>query len=48
MSLFAALLIIRYISLVCQIDITPTLHLVCALGNQAQELGARSKVGNVS
>lgn len=46
MSLCAALLLIRYIS-VCQIDITPTLHLVCALGNQPQELGARSKVGNV-
>uniref|UniRef100_H3C6T1 Homocysteine-inducible, endoplasmic reticulum stress-inducible, ubiquitin-like domain member 1 n=1 Tax=Tetraodon nigroviridis TaxID=99883 RepID=H3C6T1_TETNG len=26
-----------------QIDITPTLHLVCALGNQPQDLGARSK-----
>ncbi|XP_056908215.1 homocysteine-responsive endoplasmic reticulum-resident ubiquitin-like domain member 1 protein [Takifugu flavidus] len=26
-----------------QIDITPSLHLVCALGNRHQELGARSK-----
>lgn len=46
MHLFAALLLIRYIYIVCQIDVTPTLHLVCAPGNQLQELGARSKVRN--
>lgn len=40
-----ALYLIRHLPLLCQIDVIPTLHLVCAVVNQPQrQLGARPKV----